>query len=88
MAGQPGEARRSGPAAARWSAQGRSEGGLPVNPWQSRTPVLPPEWKKGSAPGITGMTAVLSRAALSCWIVARQHDRARSRKVEPDIRGH
>src|SRR5215471_17597087 len=49
------------PAAASWSAQGRSEAGVPVKPWQSRTPVLPPEWKKGSAPGITGMTAVLSR---------------------------
>src|SRR5437763_4939681 len=49
------------PAVARWSAQGRSEAGLPVKPWQSRTPVLPPEWKKGSAPGITGMPAVLSR---------------------------
>src|SRR5580704_6889383 len=48
------------PAAASWTAQGRSDAGLPVNPWQSRTPVLPPEWKKGSAPGITGMTAVLS----------------------------
>ncbi len=33
------------PAAARWSAHGRSDAGLPVNPWQSRAPVLPPEWK-------------------------------------------
>ena len=63
------------PAAARWPAQGRSEAGLPVKPWQSRTPVLPPEWKKGSAPGITGMTAVLSRLR-SLRIVARDHDRA------------
>ncbi len=44
------------PASARYSAQGRSDWGLPVNPWQSRTPVAPPAWVKGSAPGITGMT--------------------------------
>src|SRR5260370_27453828 len=43
------------PASARYSAHGRSDWGLPVNPWQSSTPVVPPTWVKGSAPGITGM---------------------------------
>src|SRR5215475_5270235 len=47
--------------------------GLPVNPWQSRTAVLPPEWWKGSAPGITGMlTLALLCLRTSAGIVARR----------------
>src|SRR5215831_11251050 len=47
--------------------------GLPVNPWESRTAVLPPEWKKGSAPGITGMlTLALLCLCTSAGIVARR----------------
>ena len=37
--------------------------GLTVKPWHSSAPVAPPEWKKGSAPGSTGMLAVLSPRA-------------------------
>ena len=72
------------PAAARSSAHGRSDAGLPVNPWQSRTPVLPPEWKKGSAPGITGMTAVLSRLRSPASSHA-DHDRAHAERKEPGV---
>src|SRR6266571_8897967 len=43
------------PASARYSAQPRSECGVPVKPWQSSTPVLDPAWLNDSAPGITGM---------------------------------
>ena len=41
------------PAAARCSAHGRSDCGVPVKPWQSRTPTGPPSWSNGSAPGST-----------------------------------
>ena len=42
------------PRSARYSAQGRSDCGEPVNPWQRRTPTSPPSWRNGSAPGRTG----------------------------------
>ena len=58
-----------------------------MKPWQSRTPVLPPEWKKGSAPGITGMTAVLSRLRSPASSHATTTERTVERK-EPAWRGH
>ena len=33
--------------------------GVPVNPWQSRTPVSPPSWRYGSAPGMSGTVDLL-----------------------------
>src|SRR5215469_7013924 len=52
------------PAAARYSAHGRSDCGLPVNPWQSSTPVCPPSWRYASAPGSTGMSLILPRGLI------------------------
>src|SRR6516225_8885269 len=41
------------PAAARYSAHGRTVRGLPVKPWQTSTPTDPPSAANGSAPGWT-----------------------------------
>ena len=46
-------ARTVRPAAARYSAHGRTVRGLPVKPWQTRTPTGPPPAAYGSAPGWT-----------------------------------
>src|SRR6476646_6037605 len=51
------------PASARYCAQSRRLCGLPVKPCTSSAPVGPPSWRNGSAPGISGMLAIVARRA-------------------------
>ena len=73
-------ARRCSPAAARASARGRMDWGLPVKPWRTSTPSRAPSWEKGSAPGMMG---AVTRVHATAVPAGRTPD---GRDADPDRR--